>query len=157
MKSRLSRSIIDNLIAARYAAKLINFSLLIAYGHTPVPARGAKCGVIVGVIAAEGDTRDVYTIVSFTIPGGPRRQRALRPRIFDKSRAARLRSRHPTPKFRRKAITNGHDDDDDDDNYDDDALSEEERTCDDTIAYIRYVSQFNNVMNDTTTTHYRAG
>lgn len=48
---------------------------------------------------------------------------------FDKSRAARLRSRHPTPKFRRKAITNYHGDGEG-------ALSEE-RTCGDTIAYIR--------------------
>lgn len=30
---------------------------------------------------------------------------------FDKSRAAKLRSRHLTPKFRRKAITSDHDDD----------------------------------------------
>lgn len=40
VKSHFSRSIIDNLIA-RYATKLINSSLLIAYGHTPMP-EGSK-------------------------------------------------------------------------------------------------------------------
>lgn len=40
VKSHFSWSIIDNLIA-RYATKLINSSLLIAYGHTPMP-EGSK-------------------------------------------------------------------------------------------------------------------
>jgi len=54
-----------------------------------------------------GGERLERTIVLFTVPGGPRR--TLDRVYFDKSRAAKLRSRHPTLKFRRKAITNDHD------------------------------------------------
>jgi len=56
----------------------------------------------------------------------PRRSRAFR----QKGRGGATRSRHPTPRFRRKAITDSDGDDDDDDDDEDEgdgdgALSEE--------------------------------
>jgi len=74
------------------------------------------------------------------------RAASSRSRIFDKSRATKLRSRHLTPKFRRKAITGDHDDDG--------ALSEEDLRWYNSVH--TYITQFNIVTNDTTTMH-RAG
>lgn len=51
---------VSSIICARYAAKLINSSLLIAYGHTPMPPRGAKCDVIVGVRSSWRGTPGTY-------------------------------------------------------------------------------------------------
>lgn len=77
--SCFSQSIIDNLIA-RYAAKLINSSLLIAYGYTSRTSEGSKMWHYRRHDRhGRGYTPDVHTIVSFTVPGGPRRALA---RVF---------------------------------------------------------------------------